>query len=156
MGCFIVILFFLSNVLEIKGSSSLVTIYESSLCEERVTPRSHFTQQFIILVSLICQHYFRPDVFLSMFSQQWKVLYSWKVLANQKIPTTFTKVGDATRRHYNPWNSDVSLPSTPQAFQTTHIYAFFISKLHFISQSKLSHFALYVACEAQTHFQGSQ
>ena len=55
------------------------------------------------IISLVCP--VKPDVFGKVFG---------RVIANQKIPTVFAKVGEVTGRHYDARNSDFSaIPRAP-------------------------------------------
>ena len=82
---------------------SVAIYYKSSLCEETLTSADLKVMFHTAIISLV--YPVKPDVFGKVFG---------RVIANQKIPTVFAKVGEVTGRHYNARNSDFSaIPRAP-------------------------------------------
>ena len=82
---------------------SVAIYYKSSLCDERLTSANLKVMFHTAIISLV--YPVKPDVFGKVFG---------RVIANQKIPTVFAKVGEVTGRHYNARNSDFSaIPRAP-------------------------------------------
>ena len=82
---------------------SVAIYYKSSLCDKTLTSADLKVMFHTAIISLV--YPVKPDVFGKVFG---------RVIANQKIPTVFAKVGEVTGRHYNARNSDFSaIPRAP-------------------------------------------
>ena len=80
--------------------SCYYSIIKSSLCEETLTSADLKVMFHTAIISLV--YPVKPDVFGKVFG---------RVIANQKIPTVFAKVGEVTGRHYITLGIQTSLLS---------------------------------------------